>query len=283
MFDYHVHSGWSFDAEGTLASIADAAEKAGLSEICFTEHIEPCQPYGLDWDGFIAFEEYAAEISRAAALHPGLIIRTGLELGLSPETLPQIRRYMTGKKCDFIVASQHIIRGLDPYDSDYFEHKTKKQAESLYLQELIKSLRGFKPYSVVGHIGYVDKRSPYHSPLRYSDHSDLIDEILREAIVSGHGIEINTSSFENLGVPMPPPDIVGRYLELGGEIITIGSDAHQKQQVGSGFDDALEMLRSLGARYVCTFKDMKPIFRPIDRLSGGRLGQQDFGPSAPHT
>ncbi len=267
MFDYHIHSNWSFDAEDSIESIVEEASQAGLSEICFTEHIEPGQPYGFEWDGFIDFKAYAHEIQKLRVQYKDIEIRAGLELGLTKETLAQTRKYAAGLDIDFIIASQHIIQGFDPYFPEYFRDRSKRDAEELYLKTLLACLRGFEPYSAVGHIGYVSKNAPYHTPLCYEDHPDLIDEILTEIIATGHGIEINTSSYGALGEPMPTPDIVRRYLQLGGEIITIGSDAHLKERVGGNFGDALDLLRSLGAKYICTFKDLKPVFHPIAPLN----------------
>jgi histidinol-phosphatase (PHP family) len=263
MFDYHIHSNWSFDAEDSVESIIKEAAQAGLSEICFTEHIEPGQPYGFKWDGFIDFASYANEIQKLRAKYPEIEIRTGLELGLTKDTLAQTRKYAAGLNLDFIIASQHIVQGFDPYFPEYFKGKSKRESEEIYLQTLLSCLRGFELYSVVGHIGYVSKNSPFHTPLCYEDYPDLIDEILREAITTGHGIEVNTSSYGKHGDPMPTPNIIRRYLHLGGEIITIGSDAHLKERVGGNFADALELLRSLGAKYICTFQNLKPVFHPI--------------------
>jgi histidinol-phosphatase (PHP family) len=260
MFDYHVHSEWSFDAKDSIESIAAEAAGAGIQEICFTEHIEPYNTYGLDWNGYINFETYAAETDRVRSLFPGLSIRRGLELGLSESVLPDIRRYLSGKSLDFIIASQHFIQNYDPYFPEYFIGKTKKEAEETYLKCLFNCLKGFDAFCVVGHIGYVSKNAPYRSPLEYADYPDLIDEILKVIIHAGHGIEINTSSWGVYGVPMPTPAIIGRFLELGGDVVTVGSDTHGKARVGDHSKEALELLRSVGGKYICTFENLKPVF-----------------------
>lgn len=263
MFDYHIHSEWSFDAKDSIQSIAENALQIGLQEICFCEHIEPYNNYGLNWDGFIHFKAYTAEIERVRSLFPGLTIRQGLELGLEESTRPAILDYLSGKSIDFMIASQHFIQGYDPYYPEYFEGKTKKESEETYLNCLLYCLKGLDIYCVAGHIGYVSKHAPYHSPMDYRDYPDLIDEILKVIIVAGHGIEINTSGYGVYNEPMPSPGIIRRFLDLGGDIITIGSDAHTKDKVGYQYTEALELLRSLGAAYICTFEKMKPIFHKI--------------------
>ncbi|MEI6100836.1 MAG: histidinol-phosphatase HisJ family protein, partial [Eubacteriales bacterium] len=243
MFDYHIHSNWSFDAEDSLEGITEEAAQIGLTEICFTEHIEPGHPYDLKWDGFIDYPAYSREIKRVRGKYPQIEIKTGLELGLAKDYLHQIHQFVAERDIDFIIASQHIVQGFDPYFPEYFKGKPKRESEEVYLQTLLENLRGFTPYSVVGHIGYVCKNSPYHEPLQYDEYADLIDEILKTAINSGHGIEVNTSGYGKYNEPMPTPDIIRRFLALGGEIITIGSDAHLKERVGGNFSDALELLR----------------------------------------
>ena len=263
MFDYHLHSEWSFDSKDSIQSFAEKAAHAGIQEICFTEHIEPYNNYGLDWDGFIDFNAYSAEIERVRGLFPGLVIRRGLELGLEESARPAILRYLTGKSIDFLIASQHFIQGSDPYFPQYFAGKTKRESEETYLHCLLNCLKGFDAFCVVGHIGYVSKHAPYNSPLVYLDYPDLLDEILKTIIDGGKGIEINTSSYSVYNEPMPTPGIIRRFLELGGEIITIGSDAHTKDRAGDHFNEALALLHGLGAKYICSFENLSTVFHKI--------------------
>lgn len=263
MFDYHIHSEWSFDAKDSIQSFAENAVRTGLQEICFTEHIEPYNTYGFNWDGFIDFNAYSDEIERVRSLFPELKIRRGLELGLEESARPAILHYLSGKSLDFMIASQHFIQGYDPYFPEYFVGKTKKESEETYLLCLLNCLKGFDAYCVAGHIGYVSKHAPYNSPLVYRDYPDLIDEILKTIISGGKGIEINTSSYSVFNEPMPTEGLIRRFFELGGDIITIGSDAHTNDRVGDHYNEALELLRSLGAKYICTFENLTPIFHNI--------------------
>ena len=99
--------------------------------------------------------------------------------------------------------------------------------------------------------------------MRHSENPDLLDAIFKKIIYDGKGIELNTSSFSVLGEFVPANCILSRYLELGGEIITLGSDSHYPSRVGEKIHDAKELLRSLGFKYVCTFSDMNPIFHTL--------------------
>lgn len=263
MFDFHIHSSLSFDGNDSIDSIAGEAVAAGLKEICFCEHIEPAHTYGIDWDGYVDFDEYTRQIEAARKKYPGLFIRQGIEAGLAVSSTRKIREYLSDKPLDFVIASQHVIAGKDPYFSSYFEGKTKQEAEELYLKYLFDCIKDFEVYSVVGHIGYVNQHSPYNAPLSYAEYSDLIDRILKTAINAGRGIEVNASGYYKYGEPLPAPDTIRRFLELGGEIITVGSDAHYKNVVGAKYDEIIGLLQSLGAKYVCTFEKMQPVFHKI--------------------
>jgi histidinol-phosphatase (PHP family) len=264
MFDFHIHSAVSFDGNDSIDSIAGVAAESGLLEICFCEHIEPAHTYDIDWDGYVDFEEYTRQIESARAKYPQLKICQGIEAGLDLSSIRPIGEYLRANPVDFVIASQHMVAGEDPYFPTYFEGKTKEESEALYLKYLLDCIRQFDAYSVVGHIGYVSQHSPHNRPLSYADYPDLIDEILKTAIHSGKGIEVNTNGYYKYGEPMPAPAIIRRFLELGGEILTIGSDAHYKSVVGAKYAEVESLLVSLGARYVCTFHKMQPVFHKIE-------------------
>jgi histidinol-phosphatase (PHP family) len=263
MFDFHIHSTVSFDGNDSIESIAGEAAAAGLREICFCEHIEPAHTYGIDWNGYVDFDEYTRQIDLARNKFPHLTIRQGIEVGLDVTSTGMIKEYLLDKPVDFVIASQHMINGEDPYFPSYFEGKTKEEAEELYLKYLLKCIENFDYYSVAGHIGYVNQYSPHNAPLSYPDYKDLIDRILKTVIGAGKGIEVNASGYYKYNEPLPTPDIIRRFLKLGGEIITVGSDAHFKSVVGAKYSETISLLKSLGAKTVCTFEKMKPVFHKI--------------------
>ena len=131
-----------------------------------------------------------------------------------------------GRELDFVIASQHVVRGRDPYMGGFFDNRTNKEAYGEYLQEMLFCLRQFHRYSVVGHIGYPCKYCPRaEKNIRYEDHADVLDAILMQVIADGKGLEVNTVSQGITGEDMPAKGILKRYRELGGEILTIGSDS----------------------------------------------------------
>ncbi len=134
----------------------------------------------------------------------------------------------------------------------------------MYLSELAQLVTTIDDFSVVGHIDFPTKGCPYDDKmLRYTDAPEIMDTLFRYLIDHGKGIEVNTSIFRALGKDTLDMAWLKRYKELGGEIVTIGSDAHKPQDVGYGWDAAANLLKEAGFAYIATFRQMKPIFHKI--------------------
>jgi len=272
MFDYHVHSNVSFDAYDSPTRIVMTAVEKGFSEICFTEHQEIDYPYADQVKPDLDYALYDRELQKARGCAPELKIKRGVEVSLLPASLDKISRDIGAQAFDFVIASQHTIKGKDPYFGDSFEGKTLRQAQREYLEEMLYNLERFEDFDVVGHIGYLDKYLAgidgldMKKPFEYHDFSDLLDAILKSAVSRGKGIEVNTSNYYSYDWPTPIKSVLKRYIELGGEIVTLGSDAHFADVLGNRFSDALEYMRECGVEYVCRFTARKPEFVPLGRF-----------------
>ncbi len=269
MFDYHVHSVVSFDAQAKMEECARAAAEKGLEEICFTEHYDEDYPYD-DGQSGCDFELYHEEIERARQSVPQLAVKAGIEIGLMPSILGVAAAFVKSYPFDFVIASQHVIEGKDPWYGDFFTGRTVRESQRIYLEETYRNISRFDDFDVIGHIGYPDKYLKVQTveledpiPFTYEDFPQLIDAILLSAITRGKGIEVNTSYYPVLGNPVPHPSILRRYAQLGGEIVTMGSDAHQAKEVGQHFEEAIELLKECGLNYVCTFEGRKPVFHRL--------------------
>lgn len=263
--DYHMHSVLSFDGKSSAEDMARAAAHCGLDEIAFTEHydLDPLDPAHFP---LTDSEKYEAGIQGLRELGLPLRIRMGAEFGVACETLEQYQKLYESRHFDFILCSQHFVHGVDPFNPEYFEGKTQTQAYGEYLEEMYRTLSVYNGYSVVGHIGYVSKYyKGSERPIRLTmaHHGDIIDEILRLVIQKGKGIEINSAAVAHTGEPMPTYEIMARYRELGGEIVTTGSDAHDTGRVGEHIAEMTERLKGLGFKYICTFENMLPSFHAI--------------------
>ena len=92
----------------------------------------------------------------------------------------------------------------------------------------------------------------------------VLAKILKTVIVDGKGIEVNTSSHRyGLADLTPSREILKLYRELGGRILTIGSDSHKPEHLGAFIDETKQELKTLGFKEFCTFDKMKPIYHPL--------------------
>ncbi len=267
MFDYHVHSTISFDAVSTAEEMISAAAAKGLKEICFTEHMD-IDPAGVSVKFRLDFPRYDAQFERLLAQNYPVAIKQGMEIGVFAGAAEEFEKITAGHDYDFVLCSQHFVGTKDPYYPSFYEGKTMHEAYRDYLAEILKSLQAYKNYDVVGHIGYPSKYYRGEEPCKfnYGDFPDLIDEILKTAVRDGKGIEANTSSIPKTGDTIATSEMLRRFRELGGEIVTVGSDAHRAENVGSHIPETLEKLKSLGFRYVCTFAKRKPVFHKLADL-----------------
>ena len=255
MYDYHMHSTVSFDGHDTGLAMARAAAEHGLKEICFTDHID----YTPEMDMVFDTAVYNAAYDHLEV--PGLLIRLGLEYGLTPDNAEQLKIDLGRRRFDFVLGSVHLVDGVDVYLAPYWADKTWEEAIRLHLETTLECVRVHEDYDVLGHLTYIAKcgANPRQELLRYEDHKSIMDEILTELVKREKGLELNTSGIDRCGGPLPSLDYFRRFHELGGKIVTVGSDAHDVSRAGQYTHEmAAELKKIFG--YVCTFEDRKPIF-----------------------
>ena len=261
MFDFHMHSRVSFDGHATGEQMALAAKKAGLKEICFTDHID-YDP--LEQMGVMAFDTDAYNAEYDDLEIPGLLIRRGMEFGMMVDNREQFRKDLARRHFDFVLGSIHFVDDLDVYFTPYWEGKTVFQAERRYLETTLDCVRLHDDFDVLAHLTYIGKARHHIDPrsVPYGEHRELIEEILKTLVAKGKGLEINTSGRDRCGGYLPTEDYVRRFRELGGEIVTIGTDSHDTDRVGQYSFEVCDMLKDIFG-YVCTFEDHKPIFHKL--------------------
>ena len=261
LYDYHFHSDISLDSDTDMHDMCARADALDyLGGVCFTEHLDLDYP---DYDDFVIdMDRYRAKYLKACEDFPNLDIRFGIEVGYQKHVFSEQEAIIRGRGFDFIVNSVHIVDGLDIYMKYYYAPGMQAQRYKRYLELIYESVCAPVTYSVVGHMGYVARISTYDKKeIAYSDFPELIDAILEKVIQTGHGIELNTRVFETY--PLPSLDIVRRYREKGGEIITLGSDAHKPSDAGRQFTEAADALRNIGFKYTCRYEQMRPIFEKL--------------------
>lgn len=262
--DYHLHTSFSSDSESPMEEMIRHAVSLGLKTICFTEHHDidyPDNPDGFDF--LLDLPSYKEELFKMKERYQDQIeINYGVELGLMPSTLDQCAAFVKDEPFDFIIGSTHIVDFMDPYDAIYFETYPAHLGLAHYFEDILKNISSFEDYCVYGHIDYAaryikDPSFEFH----YKDYSDLLDAILKMIIENGKGIEVNTAGLKyGMNDPNPHHEIIKRYLELGGEIITIGSDGHCPEHMAYDFHKLPDFLSNLGIRYYTIFRNKKPEF-----------------------
>ena len=242
LWDTHMHTAFSTDSEASPESMIKASIELGLGGICITDHMDYDYP-----------KEHPED-------EPEFILDT-------PVYFPTIQKLgqQYKDKIKVLTGSSHVIHGKDPYYSRFFEGKTEQQAYQEYFESILENLAVFDNFDVYGHIDYVVRYGPNRNlEYSYQKYADVIDAILEKLIDMGKGIEINTGGFKyGLGHPNPTEDIIKRYHELGGEIITIGADAHKPEHVAFDFAKVPDILKAAGFQYFTVFEKRKPAFLPL--------------------
>ncbi|MCI8299105.1 MAG: histidinol-phosphatase HisJ family protein [Lachnospiraceae bacterium] len=266
LWDTHMHTRFSEDSEADICEMINAAASAGVDGVCFTDHLDLLSA-GNAPDRFpLDLPAYFTELkSFQRKFQNKLPVRIGIELGLQPflkELLPTI---VSSYPFDFVIGSSHLINGEDPYYPEYFQDRMELEVYREYFESILENLSVFDCFDVYGHLDYIVRYGPntnqYYS---YAKFADVLEEILRTLIKKGKGIELNTGGFKyGLGHPNPTEEILRRYHELGGEIITIGADAHKPEHTAYDFHKVPEILTSCGFRYYTVFKERKPVFYPL--------------------
>ena len=262
LWDTHMHSQYSGDSETPQDAMIQAAIQKNLDGICFTDHLDI--DYPDDPDLFLLdLPNYTASVNALASQYEGRFpIRLGIELGLQPHLAALHADILEQYPFDFVIGSSHVVHGFDPYYPKFYEGRSEEECYREYFESILENIQAFDGFDVYGHIDYVVRYGPNRNEqYSYQKYSDVIDEILSLLIKKGKGIEINTGGFKyGLGHPNPTEEIIARYHELGGEIITIGADAHKPEHVAFDFEKVPDILKNAGFQYFTVFKDRKPEF-----------------------
>lgn len=261
--DYHVHTIYSPDSKMEPEEAILAAISSGVSEICFTEHMD----LGHHMESFNRvpdFEKMEESVSWLREKYTEINIGKGIEVGYIPETAKRTAEVLAKQDFDYILLSTHCVDGIDCYLPESKRDRDKITAYRRYLETVYDSVTDdnlSEYYDCVSHIGYIAKCNHYEdNTFPYQLFPELFDKILKEIIKRGKGIEVNTSGINRAGHVLPHPSIIRRYHELGGRIITIGSDAHKSQNVGAYISDAIAIIAKAGFQEITLFKNREPNF-----------------------
>jgi histidinol-phosphatase (PHP family) len=243
--DYHVHSAWSPDSRMEVTKALEYCRANKIKEIVFTEHLDVGDPGQVP---LIDLKAYRENLQLARLSYPDLSIGIGLELGVHEGNLSETQSYIAPWEWDFLILSLHEVLDMgccNPTMMQFYDSHTILEA---YWTALIYITRQMTPFHVLGHIDYL-LRYQAISEEEFLSWEEAIDQVLLNLVSHGQGLEINAKGIQSLGRPHPPLNILKRFKALGGEIVTLGSDAHSAKSLSQHYEIMLSYLREAGFSY----------------------------------
>ncbi|WP_235396155.1 histidinol-phosphatase HisJ family protein [Faecalicatena contorta] len=260
--DIHMHSTFSHDSESAPEEMIRGAVEKGLRTICFTDHYDKDE---MEWGEESIFdpEEYFRILPPLAEKYKDKIdVKIGVELGLRPYLGDYYRAFVKKYPFDFVIGSVHMIQSTDPAAGKLFRDYTDEEAYRIGFEEMLEDIKNFDDFDSFGHMDYMVRYArEQEKSYSYRGFADEIDAVLRALVEKGKALELNTAGLK-YGLPFahPHPDILKRYRELGGEMITVGADGHKPEHIAYDFHKVSQILQACGFRFYTVFSDRKPIF-----------------------
>ncbi|SDE65214.1 histidinol phosphate phosphatase [Sporomusa acidovorans] len=250
LFDTHVHTCFSNDSNMPIDAALKRAAELGLG-IIITEHMDMAHPKpDVAFDVNQYFKEYAKYRNEKVLL--------GIELGMRAECLQANCDIVTNQHFDYVIGSIHFVDNIEIYQEEYFQARTKQETYNRYFESMLDCLKSYDFIDSLGHIDYISRYARYSNPeLYYYEFSDRIDEILKLAARKEKALEINTRRLGNPDTAANLLPIYKRFKELGGQMVTIGSDAHKPESIGNHLSIAHAMADACNLKVVY-FKQRKP-------------------------
>ena len=260
MLDYHLHTQYCRHAAGRMEQYAAAALERGLREICFTPHIPlpgfPRGPEGLRMQPEDA-EPYFREVERLRARYPELCILCGVEADFYDGFEKTVEEFLQRYPLDLVLLSVHFVRDW-PGENWVFDFAFPERPLAAVYHDYFQALqRGMRTglYDAIAHLDLI--RQPGH-PVLDSNARD-VEEVLDLAARTGMSLEINTSGMRrSWRLPYPLPDVLPLAAARGLTVIS-GSDAHEPQLVGFGFDEVRRRIAAFPALQPVRYRRRRPL------------------------
>ena len=255
--DHHVYTNYSPDSDASIEEYLLRAKELGLDSVMFTDHID-MGAIEVEFQDHIDYDEYFKTM-KALEKQYGIPIRVGVEIGYEKNHKEEIDRLLEKYPFDFVISSIHYGEGKDFYLGDFFDGKSQYESYLTYFELILEMVENFSNFEVLGHLDHIVRYGPFeHKTYEYGEYREIIDNILKTLIRKDKGIELNTSGLRGeLKTTFPKTEVLKRYRQLGGKIITLGSDAHFNEDYYGDIENGIAILKSLGFTEISSFKARK--------------------------
>ena len=298
--DCHLHTCFSGESETPVRDQLDRAIALGMQAVCITDHHDwdaPNEKGEMDDRFLLDFPRYIPALREIREEYRGKIdmgigVELGLQLHARQDTENVMRLY--GDAFDFIIGSIHFVDHYDVYYPQWFAMDvsesrsderyihasrhipSREEAEAVtpekeaaryrhFFEVTLKRLEAYDCFDTLGHLDFVVRYGPNRNQFYdFKTYGDIISAILELLIRKDKALEVNTGGFKyGLGHPNPCEDVLKRYRELGGRLLTVGSDAHVPGFVGYEFDRTAELLKEIGFREYALYRKRVPVMLPL--------------------
>ncbi len=263
--DSHTHSDCSRDGDDPTMMMCESAARLGLYALTLTDHCE-CNTYVSEGYDRSIRQSYFEARKAAAVFHNRLHVYAGAEIGQPMQNLTAAQDAVESCEFDFVLASVHNVRNMaDFFELDY-SHIEVNDALNRYFDEMLETIEWGR-FDSLAHLTYPWRYIVGERNLTIDDSlfSKRIDQVLKLLIEKRKALEVNTSGLrQRLEKTMPDLPVLRRYRELGGKLVTIGSDAHRWADVGGGIEQGLRLLQQAGFHHFAVYIRREPKFLPIE-------------------
>ena len=277
LVDVHSHSNLSSDGIDEPMDMAKRAAEIGVTHFALTDHIELDEFGDEEWDYWAAIEKTKPAFEQIkSAYGDKMHVYYAAEIGQALYDLPTTEKILAEHDYDFIIGSVHrtvhYAHMSKIPDTEYDRTRVLKE----YFDEMV-DLVEWGQFSTLAHMTFlmrfinIDvpgqplvKEKSLRSKAVFETYKTVIDKILQTIIKKDIALEANSSGYRRgLGGPMASPEIIARYRELGGKLVTVGSDAHDIGDIGKDIPQTFRLLKEIGFKEIAVFEKKQPIMLQI--------------------
>lgn len=279
LIDCHTHTQFSVDSDADINEMIEKACRLGLAAYAVTDHCECNRWYSAEhypdedtyryYDFGTDFENSVSAVTSLKEKYDGkLNLICGVEMGQATHDFDIAEKIVADRRVDFVIGSMHQLPKTEDFafiGYDKMSHQDIYSLAERYFLEINKLCKWGK-FDILGHLTYILRyiNGTAGIDLDISPFDEMIAESFKVLIEKGKGIEINTSGLrQKYGDVFPSLKYVKMFRELGGEILSVGSDAHCADDLGKGIREGIEIALEAGFDKLCYFKERKPFFIKI--------------------